>query len=160
MDRRDFLTGAAAAATAWAVKDVAFPTEASAQAAPTQQLVTSVWSRHVQWVRTEAQTRADPFGTGVAVGEAIRAGGYAAVDLTVDDGEVVGGFGIAVGDRRQTLIERLQPEANRRQGIVDLVRGLTRVKSGLADWGELERPVGWWQKLGTNSVRPCDTPPL
>jgi hypothetical protein len=40
----------------------------------------------VQWVRTEAQTRSDPFGTGVAVGEAIRAGGYAAVDLTVRDG--------------------------------------------------------------------------
>jgi len=86
MDRRDFLTGAAVAATAWAVKDLAFPTEASAQAAPAQQLVTSVWSRHVQWVRTEAQTRADPFGTGVAVGEAIRAGGYAAVDLTVRNG--------------------------------------------------------------------------
>src|SRR4030095_8847615 len=86
MDRRDFLTGAAVAATAWAVKDVAFPTEASAQASPPQVLVTSVWSRHVQWVRTEAQTRADPFGTGVAVGEAIRAGGYAAVDLTVRDG--------------------------------------------------------------------------
>ena len=86
MDRRDFLTGAAVAATAWAVKDVAFPTEASAQVAPAQQLVTSVWSRHVQWVRTEAQTRSDPFGTGVAIGEAIRAGGYAAVDLTVRDG--------------------------------------------------------------------------
>jgi len=86
MDRRDFLTGAAVAATAWAVKDVAFPTEASAQATPAQALVTSVWSRHVQWVRTEAQTRSDPYGTGVAVGEAILAGGYAAVDLTVRDG--------------------------------------------------------------------------
>ena len=86
MDRRDFLTGSAVAATAWAVKDVAFPAEASAQAAPAQQLVTSVWSRHAQWVRTQAQTRADPYGTGVAVGEAIRAGGYAAVDLTVRDG--------------------------------------------------------------------------
>ena len=31
------------------------------------------------------KTRADPFGTGVALGEAIRAGGYAAVDLTVRD---------------------------------------------------------------------------
>ncbi len=89
MDRRDFLTGAAVAATAWAVKDVAFPTEASAQATPAQVLVPSVWSRHVQWVRTRAQTDADPYGTGVAVGEAILAGGYAAVDLTVrDDGHV------------------------------------------------------------------------
>jgi hypothetical protein len=49
-------------------------------------LGTSVWSRHVQWVRTEAETRSDPYGTGVAVGEAIRAGGYSAVDLTVRDG--------------------------------------------------------------------------
>lgn len=40
----------------------------------------------MQWVRTEAETRADPYGTGVAVGEAIRAGGYAAVDLTVRTG--------------------------------------------------------------------------
>jgi hypothetical protein len=89
MDRRDFLTGAAVAATAWAVKDVAFPTEASAQAPPTQVLMPSIWSRHVQWVRTRAQTDADPYGTGVAVGEAIRAGGYTAVDLTVrDDGHV------------------------------------------------------------------------
>jgi len=40
MDRRDFLTGVAAAATAWAVKDEAFPSEASAQVAPGQKLVT------------------------------------------------------------------------------------------------------------------------
>jgi hypothetical protein len=86
MDRRDFLTGAAVAATAWAVKDVAFPTEASAQAVPGQTLAPSIWSRHVQWVRTAAQTDSDPYGTGVAVGEAIKAGGYAAVDLTVRDG--------------------------------------------------------------------------
>ena len=86
MDRRDFLTGAAAAATAWAVKDVAFPTEASAQAAPGQVLMPSIWSRHVQWVKTAAQTDSDPYGTGVAVGEAILAGGYTAVDLTVRDG--------------------------------------------------------------------------
>ena len=49
----------------------------------------SIWSRHVQWVRTRAQTDSDPYGTGVAVGEAILAGGYTAVDLTVrDDGHV------------------------------------------------------------------------
>jgi hypothetical protein len=89
MDRRDFLTGAAVAATAWAVKDIGFPTEASAQAAPAQVLIPSIWSRHVQWVRTRAQTDADPFGTGVAVGEAVLAGGFSAVDLTVrDDGHV------------------------------------------------------------------------
>lgn len=87
MERRDFLSGATAAATgAFLLKEVSFPTQAAAQTAPPQQLVTSVWSRHVQWVRTQAETRADPYGTGVAVGEAVRAGGYAAVDLTVRDG--------------------------------------------------------------------------
>ena len=53
---------------------------------PGQTLAPSIWSRHVQWVKTAAQTDSDPYGTGVAVGEAIRAGGYAAVDLTVRDG--------------------------------------------------------------------------
>ena len=88
MERREFLSGAAtaAAAGAYVLKEVAFPGQASAQTAPAQQLVSSVWSRHVQWVRTQAETRSDPYGTGVAIGEAIRAGGYAAVDLTVRDG--------------------------------------------------------------------------
>ncbi len=88
MERREFLSGAAtaAAAGAYVLKEVAFPGHASAQTAPAQQLVSSVWSRHVQWVRTQAETRSDPYGTGVAIGEAIRAGGYAAVDLTVRDG--------------------------------------------------------------------------
>jgi len=90
MERRSFLSGAAAAtaaaATALTAKEIIFPNTASAQPVPAQVLVTSVWSRHAQWVRTEAQTRSDPYGTGVAVGEAIRAGGYAAVDLTVRDG--------------------------------------------------------------------------
>jgi len=86
MDRRNFLSAAAAAATTLTAKEVIFPTTAAAQPVPSQVLMPSIWSRHVQWVRTEAQTRADPFGTGVAVGEAIRAGGYTAVDLTVRDG--------------------------------------------------------------------------
>jgi sugar phosphate isomerase/epimerase len=90
MDRRDFLTGVAAATTAWAIKDVGFPTEASAQAAPTQKLVTQLWSRHLQWVSTQAQAQSDPFGTGVKVGEACLASGFAAVDLTVrSDGHVL-----------------------------------------------------------------------
>ena len=90
MDRRDFLTGAAVAATAWAAKDVAFPTEASAQAVPGGQiLVTQLWSRHLQWVSTQAQANSDPYGTGVMVGQALLSAGYAAVDLTVrDDGHV------------------------------------------------------------------------
>ena len=89
MDRRDFLAGVAAATTAWAVKDVGFPSEASAQTVPGQTLVTQLWSRHLQWVSTQAQANADPFGTGVKVGEACLASGFAAVDLTVrTDGHV------------------------------------------------------------------------
>ncbi|MEF7614266.1 TIM barrel protein [Aquincola sp. MAHUQ-54] len=89
MERRSFLSAAAAAATAFTAKEVAFPTEALAQAQPAQQLVTQIWSRHLQWVGTQAQQVADPYGTGVKVGEACRAAGYAAVDLTVrNDGHV------------------------------------------------------------------------
>jgi len=90
MDRRNFLSAAAAAATALTAKEVIAPSTASAQTVPGGQvLMPSIWSRHVQWVRTRAQTDADPYGTGVAVGEAIRAGGYTGVDLTVrDDGHV------------------------------------------------------------------------
>src|SRR2546421_8887583 len=89
MERREFLTGAAVAVSALAAKELAFPTGASAQAAPAQTLVTQLWSRHLQWVGTQAQQVADPFGTGVKVGEACLAAGFAAVDLTVrNDGHV------------------------------------------------------------------------
>ena len=72
MERRSFLSAAAAAATALTAKEVIFPTTASAQAAPTQVLRPSIWSRHVQWVRTAAQTASDPYGTGVAIGQVAR----------------------------------------------------------------------------------------
>src|SRR2546429_7799616 len=89
MERREFLTGAAAAVTALAAKELTFPTAASAQAAPAQTLLTQLCSRHLQWVGTEAQQVADPFGAGVKVGEACQAAGFAAVDLTVrNDGHV------------------------------------------------------------------------
>src|SRR5438034_2391592 len=89
MERREFLAGAAAAATALAAKELTVPPAASAQAAPAQTLVTQLWSRHLQWVGTQAQQVADPFGTGVKVGEACLAAGFAAVDLTVrNDGHV------------------------------------------------------------------------
>ncbi len=93
MDRRDFLSGATkvAAATALLGKEVALPAGASAQTAPAgQQLVTQLWSRHLQWVSTQAQAQADPYGTGVKVGEACLQAGFAAVDLTVrSDGHVL-----------------------------------------------------------------------
>lgn len=101
MERRSFLSGAAvAAAGAFAVKEAVLPAEVSAQtvapmrlapaAGEAQQLVTQLWSRHLQWVSTRAQADADPYGTGVKVGEALLAAGYAAVDLTVrSDGHVL-----------------------------------------------------------------------
>src|SRR5881227_461181 len=93
MDRRNFLSNAAmaAAATALAIKESGFPAEAAAQTAPGgQKLVTQLWSRHLQWVSTQAQAQADPFGTGVKIGEACQASGFAAVDLTVRaDGHVL-----------------------------------------------------------------------
>jgi len=97
VERRNFLSGASAAATAIAVKELAFPVDAAAQtitrtaaaASEPQKLVTQLWSRHLQWVSTRAQANADPYGTGIKVGEALLAAGYAAVDLTVrDDGHV------------------------------------------------------------------------
>lgn len=94
MERRQFLSGAAtataAAAGALLTKEVAFPAAAVASQTPApQMLVTQLWSRHLQWVSTRAQADADPYGTGVKVGEALRAAGYAAVDLTVrEDGHV------------------------------------------------------------------------
>lgn len=91
MERREFLSGAATAAAAagYLIKEAAFPAEAAAQTASGQRLVTQLWSRHLQWVSTRAQADADPYGTGVKVGEALLAAGYAAVDLTVrDDGHV------------------------------------------------------------------------
>jgi len=48
MERRSFISGAAAAvATALTAKEVIFPTTASAQTAG-QVLMPSIWSRHVQ----------------------------------------------------------------------------------------------------------------
>ncbi|MBV9889982.1 MAG: hypothetical protein JO090_03745 [Rhizobacter sp.] len=90
MDRRDFLSAATAAATAFAAKEVAFPAQAAAQTVPPgQKLVTQLWSRHLQWVSTQAQANSDPYGVGVKVGEACLQAGFAAVDLTVrSDGHV------------------------------------------------------------------------
>jgi hypothetical protein len=98
MERRSFLSGAAAAAAAaLTVKEAAFPGDAQAQTAKgrtpvdadPQKLVTQLWSRHLQWVSTQAQANSDPYGVGVMVGDALQQAGYAAVDLTVrSDGHV------------------------------------------------------------------------
>ena len=88
MERRSFLSGAAAAAAAALRRQGGGPSRRGRAAAPAlapgrRKLVTQLWSRHLQWVSTAAQADADPYGTGVKVGEALLAAGYAAVDLTV-----------------------------------------------------------------------------
>ncbi len=86
MDRRDFLTGVAAAAAAMTTKDLVLPNEAVAQATTGPHLYWQLWSRHLQWVATAAQSAADPYGTGVLTGEACLASGYSCVDVTVRSG--------------------------------------------------------------------------
>ena len=91
MDRRDFLAGAAAALTAWAVKDVAFPTEASAQAAPAQKLVTQSGRATCSGSAPRPRPECRPVWHGRRGRRSYAwPGGYAAVDLTVrDDGHVL-----------------------------------------------------------------------
>jgi hypothetical protein len=88
MHRRKFLTSAAAAAAA-TIGGGALPAAAQAQAAgeaPAPHMTWQLWSRHLQWVSTQAQTVSDPYGVGVLVGQYALASGYSAVGLTVRNG--------------------------------------------------------------------------
>ena len=94
MERRSFLSVAAAtAAGAFTLKEAILPGEASAQQVGeqpgAQRVVTNLWGRHLQFVATQAQFNSDPYGSGVKVGEACVAGGFAGVDVTIrSDGMV------------------------------------------------------------------------
>jgi sugar phosphate isomerase/epimerase len=81
MNRRNFLKMTGAAATAISTKDLLFPGTASA--ATTPHMTWSIFSRHLQWVSTAAVAASDPYGTGVAIGQAALAADFSAVDLTV-----------------------------------------------------------------------------
>ena len=90
MKRRDFLMTAAAAAGTLAAKEALVPATASA-ARPDPEplpphLTWQLWSRHLQWVSTQAQTVSDPHGVGVLVGQYALESGYSAVGLTVRNG--------------------------------------------------------------------------
>jgi hypothetical protein len=88
MKRRNFLTSAAVAAGALAAREVVAPATAAAQeaeAAPPH-MTWQLWSRHLQWVSTQAQAAADPYGVGVLVGQYALLSGYSAVGLTVRGG--------------------------------------------------------------------------
>jgi hypothetical protein len=84
MQRRDFLGTATFGAAALGM------TQAAAHGGPTQpdppHLQWQLWSRHLQWVSTQAQTASDPYGVGVLVGQYALASGYSAVGLTVRNG--------------------------------------------------------------------------
>src|SRR5688572_20980631 len=90
MQRRDFLSTATLAAAALATKEMAGAAEARAAPAPAAppppQLQWQLWSRHLQWVSTQAQTASDPYGVGVLVGQYALTSGYSAVGLTVRNG--------------------------------------------------------------------------
>ena len=86
MDRRNFLS-AAATASAVASGGMLLPSAVTATPAPEEPHLTfQLWSRHLQWVSTAAQAAADPYGTGVKIGENCLASGFSAVDLTVRSG--------------------------------------------------------------------------
>ena len=64
----------------------------AARAAPRQveppppHMTWQLWSRHLQWVSTQAEAAADPRGVGVLVGQYALESGYSAVGLTVRNG--------------------------------------------------------------------------
>jgi len=86
MDRRNFISSAAAL-SALAAKEIITPQVVAAAPAPAgQKLVMQLWSRHLQWVSTAAEAASDPLGVGVKIGENCLAAGFSAVDLTVRSG--------------------------------------------------------------------------
>jgi hypothetical protein len=88
MKRRDLLGAAALGAAAFGVTEPAAATSvhaAGAQPDPPH-LQWQLWSRHLQWVSTQAQAAQDPYGVGVLVGQYALASGYTAVGLTVRNG--------------------------------------------------------------------------
>jgi len=109
MNRRQFLTTAAAAGTALSFSDalaqVPAPQapgrgqgrgggrgQAGPAVPPDPALVAKahgtwcMYSRHLQWVSTSAETASDPMGVGVKIGENAHKMGVAAVNLTVRQG--------------------------------------------------------------------------
>jgi hypothetical protein len=85
LNRRDFLKMAGAVAAGVtanaATKDVL--AQAITPAATSPHMTWSIFSRHLQWLTTAAQSAADPYGTGVLVGNEALKMGFSAVDLTV-----------------------------------------------------------------------------
>jgi hypothetical protein len=96
MKRRDFLTTLAAAGAALGVSrqgsadgdddDDGGRRHRDPPLPPPPHLTWQLWSRHLQWVSTQAQTVSDPYGVGVLVGQYALESGYSAVGLTVRDG--------------------------------------------------------------------------
>jgi hypothetical protein len=89
MQRRDFLSAAAIGTAAFGAKELVAATPAQARhpdPPPAPHLQWQLWSRHLQWVSTQAQAAADPYGVGLLIGQYALASGYPAVGLTVRNG--------------------------------------------------------------------------
>ncbi len=86
MNRRDFLIAAAAATSAAPIAAQQAAGSMGSSASSSQYLRWTMFSRHLQWVTTQAYAREFPYETGVMVGEAAAEAGFGAVDLTVRGG--------------------------------------------------------------------------
>src|SRR4051794_18219256 len=92
MDRRQWLGAAAAAGGALGVPAASAQTSrslaaaAEAAATPVPHGTWCMFSRHLQYVSTQAEAAADPYGTGVKIGEQAARMGASAVNLTVRSG--------------------------------------------------------------------------
>ncbi|MEV6810863.1 TIM barrel protein [Micromonospora sp. NPDC051296] len=98
MRRRNFLYGAGSSGLLAVSPLMAIPSPAAAAPShrqaprpdrPTRRpprITWTIFSRHLQWLTTQAYAHSHPYETGVLVGEAAAEMGYAAVDLTVRPG--------------------------------------------------------------------------
>ncbi|MFC0529017.1 sugar phosphate isomerase/epimerase family protein [Phytohabitans kaempferiae] len=98
MRRRNFLYGASSSGllALAPLAAIASPASAAPKGAPASrpggptrrppQITWTIFSRHLQWLTTQAYAHQYPYETGVLVGEAAAEMGYAAVDLTVRPG--------------------------------------------------------------------------
>jgi hypothetical protein len=78
MQRRQLILSALAASLMSRLQ----PGYAQASTAP-QQLRLTIFSRHLQWLTTQAVAETDPYGTGLLIGNKAQEIGFKAVDLTV-----------------------------------------------------------------------------
>src|SRR2546430_16164483 len=85
MERRDFLKMTSAGAPALAVGTSPWPTKAMA-ADSEPHLYWSLFAKQLQWLTTQAYSAANPYATGVLIGDACAEMGFSSLNLTVRPG--------------------------------------------------------------------------